>query len=439
MHKIKLILLIGFVLEILAETGFGFDRVIFTGFSLKNVILLILILAVLFSGSKSKIATMRKRLRFTGAIHRNYALYTFMVLLATAVSVITGLTKNYDLAQAVISIKSVIIDPYLVFLIFLLYPDDRREYEKLLMMCIISISILSALTILASAISPGMFFGLDNDSARPNGPLGEPNQTAAVLSMVLVMSLAMAMQPGRYRLVWICCVVFLFGCILESGSRGGLLATLLAIPIFLFSIRRTMGPGKKLMTLLTMVIGGILTWILLPDRVHDLILSRLGILDTSHIDWFKASAGRTYLWAAAWDKWLESPLIGYGWRGFVTMMGNPTHNSFLEVLISSGPLGLIFYILIFKNLAILFKKSGKRGIKKERIIINGYLGSIIALIVAIFFVNLYTPWLVVWAFIGLMMGYSHIIYEKDKDEVSMDKYVIKSSGCIVVNNQQDRR
>lgn len=409
--NIRILFMIGFLLEIIAETGFGFQKVIFTGFSLKNLLLLVLLLAVLTSGSKFSFLERRKRLFYSRNIHKNYILYMLSVIIATAAAYAFIDFERYDLVKVIMSIKSGILDPYLVFIIFLLYPKNKLEFEKVFKIIALVMVVLASLTIIASVLSPGLFFGLDDDAARPNGPFGEPNQTAAVLSLFLLLVIAPLVRSESFSYTRLFSGIILFGCILATGSRGGLLATVIAVAYFLFSMRKYISAGKKITIIISVIFGIIVTWLILPDSTRELIMSRLGVFDSSHIDWREASSGRTQLWTMAIQKWLESPIFGIGWLGYTTMFGVPSHNSYLEVLVSSGPLGLLFYGLVVKNILVLFSRVDQVQSLRVLVIKNGFLSGTVALFIAVFFVNLYVPWLVVWAIIGLMVGYSFSLVE----------------------------
>jgi len=409
--NIRILLMVGFIIEIIAETGFGFKRVIFTGFSLKNLLLLLLLVAVFTAGNK--VSERRKRFIYSRGIHRNYLLYLLTMILATTAAYIYIVFPHYDLIEVVMAIKSTILDPYLVFLIFLMYPRDRLEFEKIFKLITIFIVILSAMTILASVVSPGLFFGVDNDAARPNGPFGEPNQTAAVLSMFLLPVIAPLVHSKNFSYVNLVSAMIILGCILVTGSRGGLLAVIVAVAYFLFSMRKYIGAGKKITIAISGIFGIIIVWLLLPHETRDLIISRLGIFDSSHINWKDASSGRTRLWAMAIQEWFKSPVFGIGWMGYTSMFGNPSHNSYLEILVSSGPVGLLFYGLLVKNIFVLFNTNSKLQTVDEITVMKGYKSATIAIFSAVFFVNLYIPWLVVWAMLGLMVGYSYTVNEEN--------------------------
>ena len=54
--------------------------------------------------------------------------------------------------------------------------------------------------------------------------------------------------------------------------------------------------------------------------------------------------GRFDLWQAAFNKWLDNPIWGYGVAAGPRILGRPSHNTYIEVLINTGVVGMIFYI-----------------------------------------------------------------------------------------------
>lgn len=90
--------------------------------------------------------------------------------------------------------------------------------------------------------------------------------------------------------------------------------------------------------------------------------------------------GRTEIWSYVWDKIMERPWLGYGYKGFwhnldgassyVNLAFGPygtggiphSHNGFLEILLATGFLGLSiffigFFINLFKSIALI-RKNG---------------------------------------------------------------------------------
>jgi len=59
-------------------------------------------------------------------------------------------------------------------------------------------------------------------------------------------------------------------------------------------------------------------------------------------------SGRTQLWAAALDLWLENPIFGVGFKGHQLLMpdGMQAHNAYLMVLADMGLCGILGYLLV---------------------------------------------------------------------------------------------
>lgn len=124
-----------------------------------------------------------------------------------------------------------------------------------------------------------------------------------------------------------------------SGTRAAVLAIALAVVIFVI-IRR------ELPTLAAIgraaILGGAATtlaWLLLPDS-PAFYLYYAGDLESLE----SAGAGRIELWALTWNRWLDSPLFGWGtgstfWEVSIGWAHTQPHNVVLQFLISWGAIG----------------------------------------------------------------------------------------------------
>lgn len=68
--------------------------------------------------------------------------------------------------------------------------------------------------------------------------------------------------------------------------------------------------------------------------------------------------GRFELWKKALDMWLDNLIFGVGIGGFVSSVGMATHNTYLTVLVETGFVGMILFIVF---IGCLVKKSLKCG------------------------------------------------------------------------------
>ncbi|HEX7962594.1 MAG TPA: O-antigen ligase [Terriglobales bacterium] len=94
-----------------------------------------------------------------------------------------------------------------------------------------------------------------------------------------------------------------------------------------------------------------------------------------HIGRDPTFSGRTFLWAVSLDRWLDRPILGYGYRAFWIagasasanawkLLGwEPTsaHNSFLDILLELGIVGLIPFLMMLLRYAPFLFRSLRRG------------------------------------------------------------------------------
>ncbi len=81
--------------------------------------------------------------------------------------------------------------------------------------------------------------------------------------------------------------------------------------------------------------------------------------------------GRTELWAALWESFLEAPLVGHGYfvtstEGKVDVWSGPAnrsaHNIFLQVAVSTGLIGLgLFLVGLWRPIAAAYRRFGVTG------------------------------------------------------------------------------
>jgi O-antigen ligase len=252
---------------------------------------------------------------------------------------------------------------------------------------------------------PGLgLYGFVTDDKRPRGPLGEPNQTAAVLAFILPVSIALAIRAkALLRMILSAVSVVLMAALVVTGSRGGMVAAAVGLALLLNAARKEMRMSGRVALLSIIPLLFMLGWALLPDQYQVLIEQRLMSLGDVQSDVRRTSAGRTMLWTAALEAWRSSPLFGYGWGFFREASGNATHNEYLVFLVDTGMVGFLLYLAVWFSvlrLLVLARRSG-RG---DGLILASFQAGVSALLVAIFFVNLFLPWLVVWPLIGLMLA-----------------------------------
>ncbi|MET0657586.1 MAG: hypothetical protein ABW110_05440, partial [Steroidobacteraceae bacterium] len=111
------------------------------------------------------------------------------------------------------------------------------------------------------------------------------------------------------------------------------------------------------------------------------------------------------MWQTALTRMMETPsslLTGFGWFVYESMgFRFLTHNTYLLLWFNLGLAGLISYLLLFGEVLRTAIKATAVASANVRPHLIGLATGVVALAIAIFFVNLFSPWSYIWALIGL--------------------------------------
>ena len=420
-------LLVFLFIEVILEVGIQLESYIVQGLSVKNVFIygLFMLIYVLRINTARHQNSSKVR-----DIHRLFLVFILYAVLATLFSSsLLNPESRYKLLPGMMSIKSELVDSLLAMLIFYYISNSYRDVRFVLHSLVIVVSAASALT-LVDVVVPGIsIFGFDDvETGRPRGAFGEPNQTAAVLALYAPLVVAFAITAKKWKMLYVGCVISVVAAIVSTGSRGGIVATTVGMWLFLFVINRYLSLGKKALIVMSIPLLFIAGVKLLPSAHIELLVDRFSIALDSSKTLQESSAGRTMLWNMAYGMWQESPLLGQGWGAFRNIWSVASHNVYLDYLISVGFLGTVIILTVwYKILKFVWLSSRCSPFNNEKIVSFGILSGIIAFLVAILFVNLYKPWLFVWAFVGVALAYANQILLRYK----VEKGAIKQYGNLI--------
>ena len=232
------------------------------------------------------------------------------------------------------------------------------------------------LAILASAFlaaSYGIlqFLGLDiyhwKEAALYTGrafsTLGQPNFFASWLLLVLPISFLFFYQAKNFLLKSTYFLVFLtiIFALVTTGSRGALVALSISLVIFIvylfFSSKIGLTLRKKLLlialALIAIFIFSFTLELISPGRVTSLV-DRSGGSVSARLDFYQASVAAIkakplfgYGQENLYETFLPYYQTSWGVHGDVGQVPDRAHNLILDVLMSHGLFGLIFYSLFF--------------------------------------------------------------------------------------------
>ncbi|MBK5283687.1 MAG: O-antigen ligase family protein [Nitrospiraceae bacterium] len=225
----------------------------------------------------------------------------------------------------------------------LLLQWDRRAVVASLMWCLASVGTVFSLTGLAGA----------SMNARVAAFGGGPNvySRITVLGIVGVVWLVANKKVGTWSLFFI---PIMLAATIASGSRGGMLAGIVAILIISPVVFR-LHTGQLVFAVAVASVAGYFVFRLYGDALDVMIQGRIVRLTLEQ----GYTSGRGDLLSSAMAIYDAHPLFGDGMRAFATEYGQGfvyPHNLFAQVAAESGTLGLLLLVvLLLKSVRFVFK------------------------------------------------------------------------------------
>jgi O-antigen ligase len=237
-----------------------------------------------------------------------------------------------------------------------------------------------------------------------------PNMMAVLINIMTLLGLARLLFSNHWgtRILLALFCLSGFGLIYLSSSRGGWVGTAAGLTcLALLSYRyqrqgwlsawhwirsrKVLGVFLLLVALLVMVAGG---WLLYKQATHS-----------THPAFFSA---RGYLWRPAWQAFLDHPITGIGLGGYLNYYfqfhSSPpshffahAHNIYLDMLHSSGLLGLTAFAWLVVSLARkMYQRMQQVFDGMERSVFAGAAAALAAFLAHGFFDAVNFPSSVVW-------------------------------------------
>lgn len=222
-----------------------------------------------------------------------------------------------------------------------------------------TVFVLILIFVIGMFVDPDTFFRLTNggEEARLGGYIMNPNELG-MLSGVGVACLIFDIYRNKNKLWTIFKLLVIFYAIYMTGSRSSLIGALL---IIFFHINQSKNRNLKIVIISAMLI-------ITPIAVNKIILKDG---DSSRLEEVMSMTGRLPFWTALINEGLpREPLLGFGFmridykeyfQSTHTYPGKMTHNTFMQVLMNLGFIGLT--IIIFQ---VFFTIKGFLGEEKEK-------------------------------------------------------------------------
>ena len=369
------------------------------GLSVKN--------AVLYMAAMAFMLRMVVQGGFKFTLPRLHGAFAFLIgyaLLSVLYLVLIVKWEDYRVLPAVISLKSNLIDHFLFFAVCYYgaqTTSDALRVLRILMYVVVASSIITVVNALGLMTIGAMEIG---DNGRVEGALGEPNQYASFLA-TMIPPLVAAFATSRRaigKLFWAGGILLSLVAMIMTVSRGGMLALLLASLWGTFYFRRYL-PVGRIVTAGVVCLALVLIFAALSGTYGHLLHER--VIGQTFVTTGDMSSGRSEIWGSAINRMMESPwtlLTGFGWFAYESMgFRYATHNAYLLLWFNLGIVGTLAFVLI---LAQVFRTASKAAVvasPEARPHVIGFAVGVVALSVAIFFVNLIGPWSYIWSLVGL--------------------------------------
>lgn len=207
------------------------------------------------------------------------------------------------------------------------------------------------------------------------GAQNDPNNNAAFLVFAASIALYSIVFEHRCLILNTCIILINTYAIFLTGSRAGFLSIAFVVGVVIltypFCQKKDKGKGNALLSVMFIIIVGLILVYLsrdyLPTNIRDRLLA---------FDEYEEGSGRTAKWENALKVFLDSPLFGKGWGGYVLDGYNKggVHNTFLTNLCDTGIIGTI--LLIIPIICIVIQSIKKREALALIILIDGIFFSL---------------------------------------------------------------
>lgn len=240
---------------------------------------------------------------------------------------------------------------FLVLLIIWELAPDRQRLLGLLLAYVMGAYVASLDTI--------YLYITKHDELQRFAEAADPNDLAMTLALALPMAWYLAMTHARH-LVRLICGAYVPICVVSiglTGSRGGMLATIVALMIAPLTMVR-LSASRRAVAIFVLVISGALAIAYLPETV----IARLATTG-SEFEGNVSIGGRYKLWIAGVYAFLSNPILGYGPGSFKPVimpqlgrLAQVAHNSYLSVLVEEGMVGFVLYGLMIVTVCLAIRR-----------------------------------------------------------------------------------
>lgn len=385
----------------------GWETSLGHGLSIKNVLLYVIALALLFRIALS--GEFRLRLPI---VHGSFVLWIGYALLSFVACAVI-IYPTYDIKQSAIALKSEVID-YALFFFAAFYAardEDGGQFLTKTLAAAVSVCNLATIADVVGLTHFGVEVGTTGAEAdRVFGVFGHANESGATIVCLLPMVIAAAVSSRGivHRLFWYVGATASLTVLLLTVSRGAFVAAAIGYPIAVILCRRYLPLSRVLAWVAiggaTAVIALGIASVAVPQVGHLIVTRLLGAAGS--VDLASASQGRTDIWWTAISEMMSEPLTlltGFGWNIYNSRFLYVTHNQYLDQWFNLGVVGVGVFVVILVQAVRTARAAIDLATAESRPYMIAVVFGVVALGVGIFFTNLSKPWPYIWLYLGMSM------------------------------------
>lgn len=411
-------------LFLLATDALNVELSLLPGLSAKN--LLIYLLATLVG---LRMVVSRQSVMAAGQMQGVFLILILYAIITWLVASLVIQYRGYDMMTSAIRLKAGLVDHFIFFLVFLFGVRDADDAVKVIKGLLLGALFANILTILDAMGYVNIGFRIREDG-RTTGAIGESNQYAAFIVMLLPAAIAAAVASrGFMRLFWLGAALVSGFALAMTASRGGFVGLAMAIAVGAYLFRHLISYSRAAAWGLGALVV-LVAFIALSPYGGLLAERMIGVSGAAGMD--EVSSGRSQIWMNALRTMFEQPITfvtGFGWDAYNAMPFNYSpHNHYLSLWFNLGLLG------VFCGAYLLFSAINRARRASERAR-PPYRGQLIAFVIggvgvaaAVFFVDLHKPWFYFWMYAGLVMRLAICMSERTETAVAAERTTLLKSN-----------
>ncbi len=276
------------------------------------------------------------------------------------VSFLWSTNVGYSALQWFMTAQTLFFCFYFIKSLYLLDRYFARHSIRLFNLIGNSVFVLILIFVVGMWVDPDVFFRMTHggEEARLGGYLMNPNELG-MLAGVGVAGLIFDLKRNHRKWLTGVKILVLFYALYATGSRSSLIGAMLIIAY------HVKGSSNLRLKMALIAIGILVT----PIAINKIILKDG---DSSRVEEVMSMTGRLPFWKALINEGLpREPLLGFGFmridykeyfQSTHTYPGKMTHNTFMQVLMNLGFVGLtlVFFQMIFTFRGIALESEEKR-------------------------------------------------------------------------------